>query len=173
MVLSRILLNSPRLPLYGAGLCVLVILTLFAAQNPYWWIAGAFLTPVMLICLGVWSLLLRGAFGRTPAIHGPFPRLRRFRRACRVMGFWFLLVGSILLGRGLGLLLDPAATITCNGIVTASTECKTSFTLGALAFAVVGAVFASVPRRRLRQLAVWAGSTRLVFWRSMRYKRAA
>jgi len=173
VVVSRILLHHPRLPLYGAGLCVLITVTLFAAQNPYWWIASAFLISLMIICLVVWSLLLRGAFGRTPAIHGPFPRLRRSRRMCRVIGFSFLLVGSILLVRGLRLLFDPTATIICNGIVTTSSECKASLTLGALAFAVVGAVLAYVSRRSLRRLAVWIGSTRLVSWRLKRHKRAA
>ena len=51
-------------------------------------------------------------------------RIRRGRRMARFMGLLFAVTGGALSVVGIGLLTDPAATITCNGVLTTSPGCK-------------------------------------------------
>lgn len=85
-------------------------------------------------------------------------RRRRSRRLYRLMGFVFSLIGGMLAVSGVFLLLDPEATLNCNGVVTNSPGCKRQFTLfGSMFFAVgLGLLFAK--GEWLNQLFLWRES---------------
>jgi NADH:ubiquinone oxidoreductase subunit 2 (subunit N) len=87
-------------------------------------------------------------------------RRKRQRRSLRLMGFMFALFGTAFVVIGIQMLLDPTATMTCNGVVTTSPGCKRSFaTLGAV-FAVAGFAFLFAKSRWLDTLFVWCASLR-------------
>jgi hypothetical protein len=76
------------------------------------------------------------------------------------MGLVFAIFGTVFALLGIQLLLDPTATMSCNGVVTTSPGCKRSFaSLGAV-FAVIGFVFLFAKSRWLDTLFVWGASLR-------------
>src|SRR5688572_5836806 len=92
----------------------------------------------------------------------------RQRRSLRLMGFMFALVGTIFSVLGVVLLLDPTATMTCNGEVTNSTGCKKTFTAFGAVFAIIGFAFLFALRQWLDTLFVWGQSLRYTLFGSRR-----
>jgi hypothetical protein len=89
----------------------------------------------------------------------------------RFMGFMFALVGILLFVSGVFLLLDPTATISCNGVVTTSPGCKRSFTSFGAIFGAVGLGMLFAKNRWLDAFFVWGESMRSVLpwpWRRSR-----
>ena len=87
-----------------------------------------------------------------------FKKVKRLRRRFRFLGFVFTLVGSILLVSGIGMLLDPESTMTCNGVVTNSKSCKIQFTSFAGTSVLIGIGFLFAKKNWLNQLVVWQES---------------
>ena len=83
---------------------------------------------------------------------------KRSRRLYRLIGFTFSLVGGMLAISGVFLLLDPDATLSCNGVVTNSPSCKRQFTLFGSMFFVVGLGFLFARSHWLDRLYVWRES---------------
>jgi hypothetical protein len=89
----------------------------------------------------------------------------------RFMGFMFALVGSLVFISGVFLLLDPAATISCNGVVTTSPGCKRSFASFGAIFGIVGFAMLFAKNRWLDKYFVWVESMRSMLpwpWRRSR-----
>lgn len=82
------------------------------------------------------------------------------------MGLMFALVGTLLFVSGIFLVLDPTATISCNGVVTTSPGCKKSFASFGAIFALAGFALLFAKSRWLDAYFVWAESMRsLLAWR--------
>ncbi len=81
------------------------------------------------------------------------------------MGFVFVLVGGMLFVNGIVLLLNPDATMSCNGVVTNDPGCKRQFVTFSAVFVLVGLAFLFSPRRWLNQLVVWQESLPSLFRR--------
>ncbi len=83
----------------------------------------------------------------------------------RFMGFMFALVGTLLFVSGIFLLLDPAATISCNGVTTTSPGCKRSFASFGAIFGGLGFAMLFAKSRWLDTFFVWGESARsLLHW---------
>lgn len=78
----------------------------------------------------------------------------------RLMGLMFALVGTLLFVSGIFLVLDPRATISCNGVVTTSPGCKRSFASFGALFGIVGFVTLFAKNRWLDTFFVWVESMR-------------
>lgn len=85
-------------------------------------------------------------------------RRKRSRRLYRLIGFMFSLVGGMLAISGLFLLLDPEATLNCNGVVSNSPSCKRQFTLFGAMFFVIGLGLLFAKGQWLDRLFLWRES---------------
>ena len=87
-----------------------------------------------------------------------YRRIRRQRRILRLMGLFFVLFASAMIFPTIGLLLDPASTIVCNGVVTTSFGCKLSLTLFGGFLLLVGLGCLCTPRRYIDRALEWKES---------------
>jgi hypothetical protein len=76
------------------------------------------------------------------------------------MGLMFATLGTLFFVSGIFLILDPTATIKCNGVVTTSPGCKQSYTAFGAGFAVIGLAVLFAKNHWLDKLFVWSESVR-------------
>ena len=87
------------------------------------------------------------------------------------MGSMFALVGTLLFVSGVFLILDPTATINCNGVVTTSPGCKRSFASFGAIFGGFGLALLFAKSSWLDAFFVWGESIRSMLpwpWRRSR-----
>ncbi|CAD5292409.1 conserved hypothetical protein [Alteromonas sp. 38] len=80
--------------------------------------------------------------------------MKRFRKGARFIGFWFVFIGGFMLYQFLGILNDPEATITYNGVPTNEYSVKLDAAIFIGLFVVIGLLAAFSPSRWLNKLFV-------------------
>lgn len=80
--------------------------------------------------------------------------MKRFRKGARFIGFWFIFIGGFMLYQFLGILNDPEATITYNGVPSNEYSVKLDAAIFIGLFVVIGLLAAFSPSRWLNKLFV-------------------
>jgi len=80
--------------------------------------------------------------------------MRRFRKDMRFIGGWFIVIGGFMLYQFVGILLDPEATITYNGVPTNDYSIKLNAAIFVGSFVLIGLVAVFVPTKLLNKLFV-------------------
>jgi hypothetical protein len=78
--------------------------------------------------------------------------MRRFRKGVRFVGGWFIVLGGFMLYQFVGILLDPEATITYNGVPTNDYSIKLNAAMVIGSFVLIGIVAAFAPTKLLNKL---------------------
>jgi hypothetical protein len=80
--------------------------------------------------------------------------MRRFRKGARFLGVWFTVIGGFMLYQFVGLVLDPEATITYNGVPTSDYSVKLNAAIFVGFFVIIGLFFTLAPKKWLNKLFV-------------------
>lgn len=83
-----------------------------------------------------------------------FKAMRRFRKSMRFVGGWFIVLGGFMLYQFVGILLDPEAAITYNGVPTNDYSIKLNVAIFVGSFVLMGIVAAFAPTKILNKLFV-------------------
>ncbi|WP_111980159.1 hypothetical protein [Algibacillus agarilyticus] len=80
--------------------------------------------------------------------------MRRFRKGMRFIGGCFIVLGGFMLYQFVGILLDPEATITYNGVPTNDYAIKLNASIFVGSFVLIGLITAFAPTKLLNKLFV-------------------
>ena len=88
------------------------------------------------------------------------PHAKRMAWRLKLVGWWFLLIGSIVCIQPVYVVFRPDATISVNGVPTHSLPTKLGVALFAIMFPLIGNVLALTPRitmqKRIVSFGRWA-----------------